>query len=49
MKTKYKTLKPYLMLWSTQSLSSLGSGKGAGAAMLFGVIGVVGVLVCYFG
>lgn len=31
----------------TSVLTSLfGAGKGSGAAMLFGVIGIVGVMVC---
>ena len=35
MKNKYKELKPYLMLWSTQSLSSLGSGMTGYALVLW--------------
>lgn len=35
MKNKYKQLKPYLMLWSTQSLSSLGSGMTGYALVLW--------------
>ena len=35
MKNEYKQLKPYLMLWSTQSLSSLGSGMTGYALVLW--------------
>lgn len=35
MKKEYKKLKPYLMLWSTQSLSTLGSGMTSYALVLW--------------
>lgn len=35
MKNKYKQLKPYLLLWSTQSLSTLGSGMTGYALVLW--------------
>ena len=35
MKNKYKNLKPYLMLWSTQSFSALGSGMTGYALVLW--------------
>lgn len=35
MKNEYKKLKPYIMLWSTQSLSSLGSGMTSYALVLW--------------
>lgn len=35
MKKEYKQLKPYLMLWSTQALSSLGSGMTGYALVLW--------------
>lgn len=35
MKHKYKVLKPYLLLWSTQSLSTLGSGMTGYALVLW--------------
>lgn len=35
MKTKYKQLKPYLLLWGTQTLSTLGSGMTAYALVLW--------------
>lgn len=35
MKKEYKKLKPYLLLWSTQSLSSLGSGMTGYALVLW--------------
>ena len=35
MKNKYKQLKPYLMLWSTQALSALGSGMTGYALVLW--------------
>lgn len=35
MKNKYKELKPYLLLWSTQSLSTLGSGMTGYALVLW--------------
>lgn len=35
MKSKYKELKPYLLLWSTQSLSTLGSGMTGYALVLW--------------
>lgn len=35
MKTEYKKLKPYLLLWSTQSLSTLGSGMTGYALVLW--------------
>lgn len=35
MKNKYKQLKPYLMLWSTQAFSSLGSGMTSYALVLW--------------
>lgn len=35
MKTTYKKLKPYLLLWSTQSFSSLGSGMTSYALVLW--------------
>lgn len=66
-----KQLKEYILLWSTQSLSALGSGmtgyalvlwlylssgsvlhtlfgngKGSGAAMMFSILGIAGVMVC---
>lgn len=56
MKDKYISLKPYLLLWSTQTLSALGSGMTSYALVLwlylctgsalFAVIGVCGVAVC---
>ena len=35
MKTEYKQLKPYLLLWSTQTLSALGSGMTSYALVLW--------------
>ena len=35
MKTTYKQLKPYLLLWSTQTLSALGSGMTSYALVLW--------------
>ncbi len=35
MKKEYKELKPYLMLWGTQSLSTLGSGMTSYALVLW--------------
>ncbi len=35
MKKEYQTLKPYLLLWSTQSLSTLGSGMTSYALVLW--------------
>lgn len=35
MKNKYRSLKPYLLLWSTQSLSALGSGMTSYALVLW--------------
>lgn len=35
MKTNYKQLKPYLLLWSTQTLSALGSGMTSYALVLW--------------
>ena len=35
MKNKYKELRPYLLLWSTQSLSTLGSGMTGYALVLW--------------
>lgn len=35
MKTEYKRLKPYLLLWSTQTLSALGSGMTSYALVLW--------------
>lgn len=35
MKHKYKSLKPYLLLWSTQTLSTLGSGMTSYALVLW--------------
>ena len=35
MKHKYKELKPYLLLWGTQSLSTLGSGMTSYALVLW--------------
>ncbi len=35
MKKEYKVLKPYFMLWSTQSLSAFGSGMTSYALILW--------------
>ena len=35
MKTEYKQLKPYLLLWGTQTLSALGSGMTSYALVLW--------------
>lgn len=39
MKQEYKTLKPYLLLWSTQTLSTLGSGMTGYALVLWLYLG----------
>ena len=43
MKKEYTQLKPYLMLWSTQTLSTLGSGMTSYALVLWLYLGSGGI------
>ena len=46
MKNRIKELRDFYVIWSTQSLSQLGSGKGAGAALMMFILGVTGIVLC---